>query len=47
VVFYFKELAKIGEFVVWTNCGKPLKAAKIQAFCGKAFINLTFLLSPF
>jgi hypothetical protein len=38
-------LAKIGELVVWTNCGKPLKPAKILRFeRGYFIINLSFSL---
>jgi len=36
-------LAKIGEIVVWTNCGKLLKAAKIQGFRDLvSLFNLSF-----
>jgi hypothetical protein len=37
-------LAKIGELVVCTNCGKLLKAAKIKAFSQFRLNYLTFLL---
>jgi hypothetical protein len=46
VVFFFKELAKIGELAVCTNCGKPLKAANIIGFQTAYFLfNLSFKLA--